>query len=85
MTQKPTFFLYWRKSLENFRHWFEELRGSTNRFYSKVFLGFVLINLICFWWALLTAYPGHLVSPKALEHVLIGFPVSVLGAMFDSL
>jgi len=85
MGQEPTLFSFWRVSLKNFLHWFEGLRASSRYFYPKIFMMFVIINLGCFWWALLTAYPGHLVSPKAIEHILIGFPVSFLGAVFDSL
>ncbi len=85
MGQGPTLFSFWRISLENFLRWFENLRASSRYFFPKIFLIFVIINLGCFWWALLTAYPGHLLTPKANEHILIGFPVSFLGAIFDSL
>ena len=36
-------------------------------------------------WALLTAYPEYVVGPKAEEYVLMGFPIAVLGAVFDCL
>ena len=48
-------------------------------------MGFVILNLACYWWALLTTYPQHLISYKGEEYVLMGFPVSVMGALFDSL
>lgn len=78
-------FVNWRGSLQSFLSWFENLRTKTRYFYIKTFAVFVVINLGCFWWALLTTYPNLLVGPKAEEYVLIGFPVAILGAVFDSL
>ena len=82
---EATLFFFWRSSLKRFLTWFENVQASSRYFYAKIFVGFVIVNLGCFWWALLTAYPGHLLSAKAQEHILIGFPVSFLGAIFDSL
>ncbi|MDH3700338.1 MAG: hypothetical protein OEU46_03410 [Alphaproteobacteria bacterium] len=78
-------FVYWRKSLVHFLGWFENLRQTTRYFYPKTFAIFGVLNLVCYWWALLTTYPNLLLSHKALEYVLTGFPVSVLGAVFDCL
>ena len=85
MAKLSTVFSHWRTSLLIFRHWFEGLRQSTTWFLPKVFLGFVAINLLCYWWALLTAYSDLLFGPKTTEFVLTGFPVAMLGAVFDSL
>lgn len=73
----------WRASLEIVHGWFVRLRRDTPGFAAKAFAVFVVINLACFWWALLTAYPEKLASHENLEHVLIGFPVAALGAAFD--
>lgn len=78
-------FVYWRKTLLHFLGWFENLRHSTRYFYPKTFAVFVVLNLACYWWALLTTYPKLLLSHKAMEYVLTGFPVSILGAVFDCL
>jgi hypothetical protein len=43
------------------------------------------LNLSCYWWALLTAYPRHVFGIKAPEYILMGFPVALLGAVFDCL
>lgn len=85
MTKLSAAFAHWRASLLYFQEWFERLRANTRFFLPKVFLAFVGINLLCFWWALLTAYPGLLFSHKTVEYILTGFPVAVLGALFDSL
>ena len=78
-------FTQWRLSLLRFHDWFEELRYTTRYFHPKTFLFFVVLNLACFWWALLTAYPDLLTGPGADEYSLMGFPVAILGALFDSL
>lgn len=78
-------FAYWRHSLLHLLEWFERLRGTTRYFYPKAFAVFVVLNLGCYWWALLTAYPGLLVSQKYAEYILTGFPVGLLGAVFDCL
>ena len=78
-------FSYWRNSLLHILTWFEDLRNSTRNFYLKAFAAFVLLNLSCYWWALLTAYPRHVFGVKALEYILMGFPVALLGAVFDCL
>lgn len=73
----------WRASLEAVHGWFVRMRAETRGFLVKAFGVFVAINLACFWWAVLTAYPEKLAGPEALEHFLISFPVAFLGAVFD--
>lgn len=85
MSKLAAAFAHWRSSLLAFKNWFERRRAVTRYFLPKVFLVFVGINLLCFWWALLTAYPWLLFGHKKVEFILTGFPVAVLGAMFDSL
>ncbi len=75
-------FSHWRSSLLRFHDWFEGIRASTRNFRLKTFMFFVVLNLGCYWWALLTTYPQFLTGPKADEYVLMGFPVAVLGALF---
>jgi hypothetical protein len=82
---RPTIFSYWRKSLSHLYDRFRDVRTRTRYFYAKAFLVFALLNLACFWWALLTAYSTLLLGEKAHEYILIGFPVAFFGAVFDSL
>jgi len=83
MKLQPTAFYHWRKSLLFFLGWFENLRNTTRYFYVKAFVAFAVLNLSCYWLALLTAYPGHVFGAKAIEYALMGFPVGILGAVFD--
>ena len=78
-------FNHWRNSLQHSHEWFTNKRATSHYFYIKLILFFIALNLACYWWALLTTYPQHLSSYKSEEYVLMGFPVSIIGAMFDSL
>ena len=82
MEISSTVFEYWRNSLQHILRLFEDLRDRNRNFYWKIFAVFVVLNLGCYWWALLTAYPGNVFGRKAHEYVLMGFPVALLGAVF---
>ncbi len=75
----------WRGSLLGILTRFERIRSTTEYFYPKAFAVFVVLNLSCFWWALLTTYPEYVFSYKAKEYILMGFPVALFGALFDCL
>nr|NIQ92999.1 hypothetical protein [Desulfuromonadales bacterium] len=75
MTKLAAAFSHWRASLLYFRQWFDRRRADTRYFLPKVFLVFVGINLMCFWWAMLTTYTWLLFGHKKVEFILTGFPV----------
>lgn len=75
----------WRKSLGNLLDFYEQKRGSLASFFPKLFIAFMLINMICYWVAIITAYPHELESNERVEYLLMQFPVGFLGAVFDSL
>lgn len=81
MTVLVAGFEVWRGSLAAVHIWLARERARP-RFAVRAFGLFFAINLACFWWALLTAYPWKLHGLKLAEYALIGFPVSVLGAAF---
>ena len=59
-------------------------RGPLLTFFPTLFVFFVLLNIGCYWLALLTAFP-ELVQGNAVYHYFkIQFPVAFLGAVFDS-
>jgi len=75
----------WRKSLGNLLDFYERKRGGLVSFFPKLFIAFMLINMICYWAAIITAYPQELVGNERVEYFLMQFPVGFLGAVFDSL
>ena len=70
--------------MESLLGWFVSKKETERNFYFKIFGFFLTINLICYWVALITAFSGHITSNKSDEYILIGFPASFLGALFDS-
>ncbi len=78
-------FIQWRESLLHLVAWFERRAIETPRFYSRLFAIFVGLNMACYWWALLTAYPEKMLTYEAREIALMSVPVSLFGGAFDFL
>ena len=77
--------LLWREQLRRVYTYYRDRRSRTRYFFLKLFLFFVVLNLGCYWLALISAFP-HLVFGDALTHYAkIQLPVGLLGALFDSL
>jgi hypothetical protein len=74
----------WRESLQRLLNLYETRRGRISVFYPKLFVFFIVLNIACYWWALLTAYAGY-TSGDRMHFFQIQFPVGILGALFDSL
>jgi hypothetical protein len=78
-------FAQWLVSLIGLLAWFQRRAAEVPRFYSRLFVIFVGLNMTCYWWALLTAYPEKMLSYEAREIALMSVPVSLLGGLFDFL
>lgn len=75
----------WKLSLGKLLHFYERRRGKLKRFFPRLFIFFILLNITCYWWAIVTAYPEAAFGKERVHYFLIQFPVSFLGALFDSL
>ncbi len=75
----------WRRSLAKLLAFYDRKRGKLFFFFPKLFFAFVLVNMACFWLAILTTHPEEFAGDERLEYLLMQFPVGVLGAVFDSL
>jgi hypothetical protein len=75
----------WKNSLSWLVSYYEAKRGKIITFFPKLFLFFIVLNISCYWLALLTAYPEEFSGPEQAHYFLIQFPVGFLGALFDSL
>lgn len=75
----------WKQSLAQLLAFYDSKRGSLRTFFPKLFLFFICLNVACYWWAILTAYPHQALGPEKSHYFLIQFPVGCLGALFDSL
>jgi hypothetical protein len=78
-------FILWRASLARLLAWFDRQAATGRRFYAKLFGLFIALNMGCYWWALLTAYPEKMWTHEAPDILLMSLPVSVLGGLFDFL
>ena len=75
----------WKRSLQGILNYYDSKRGKLLDFFPKLFGFFIVINIACYWIALVTAYPENAFGPKWIEYYLMQFPVGVMGALFDSL
>lgn len=75
----------WKRALGRLLDFYDRKRGSFISFFPKLFLFFTLLNMTCYWLALLTAYPEEAFGNERAHYFLLQFPVGILGALFDSL
>ncbi len=75
----------WKNSLRQALNVYETKRGHIGFFFSKLFMFFVLLNIFCYWWGLLTAFPSYVYGDAGSYYFKVQFPVGFLGALFDSL
>ncbi len=75
----------WKASLEELLIFYETKRGNLVLFFMMLFLFFVIINVLCYWLAMFTAYPELTHGSAGQYYFKVQFPVGFLGALFDSL
>ena len=71
----------WKTSLRRLLGVYEARRGPLYIFFPTLFVFFVFVNIACYWWAMLTAFPFMINA----YYFKTQFPVGILGALFDSL
>ena len=75
----------WKDSLRRLVIFYETKRGNIITFYSKLFFFFFLLNILCYWLAMFTAFYGCTQGNYGDHYFKVQFPVGFLGALFDSL
>lgn len=75
----------WKGSLEQLLSFYEAKRGRFITFVSMLFLFFVVVNILCYWLAMYTAFPDLTHGSAGRYYFKVQFPVGFLGAIFDSL
>ena len=83
-SNKQTIIAIWKQSLGWLLAYYDAKRGELRQFLPKLWLFFVILNISCYWWAILTAYPNEFFREKT-HYFLIQFSVGILGALFDTL
>ena len=75
----------WRIDLKQLLVYYKEVHKQTNNFFLFLFIFFVVVNVSCYWIALITAFPELVFGRTFVYYFKVQFPVGVLGALFDSL
>jgi len=75
----------WRDSLKTLLHLYETKRGPLYIFFPLLFLFFIFVNVVCYWWAMYTAFPWLTYGGAGIYYTKVQYPVGFLGALFDSL
>ena len=75
----------WRTALHQVLDFYERKRGSIFIFFPILFFFFIILNILCYWWAIYTAFPHYMQTHEADHYIKLQFPVGFLGALFDSL
>ena len=78
-------FRIWREGLKRLLVRYLDYRRNTQYFFLKLFLFFLLLNVACYWLAMLTVFSNFLFTHEKWDYFLIQIPVGLFGAMFDSL
>ena len=76
---------FWREELGKVIVFYESKRSQGDYFFLYLFSFFVFLNIACYWFAMLTAFPSLVFGKTFSYYFKIQFPVGVLGALFDSL
>ena len=76
---------YWRKDLQRALFFYESKRSHRDSFFLYLFIFFVFLNITCYWFAMVTAFPSLVFGKTFGYYFKVQFPVGILGALFDSL
>ena len=76
---------YWRKDL-NEHYYFTKVKDLREiLFFCICLFFFVFLNITCYWFAMVTAFPSLVFGKTFGYYFKVQFPVGILGALFDSL
>ena len=76
---------FWRKDLDRALLFYESKRSQGDSFSLYLFIFFVSLNITCYWFAMVTAFPSLVFGKTFGYYFKVQFPVGILGALFDSL
>ena len=76
---------FWRKDLQRALLFYESKRFQGDSFFLRLLIFFILLNIMCYWFAMVTAFPSLVFGKTFSYYFKVQFPVGILGALFDSL
>ena len=75
----------WRIDLNRLLVFYKETNKNTKNFFIFLFIFFIVVNVSCYWLALVTAFPELVFGKTFSYYFKVQFPVGILGALFDCL
>ena len=76
---------FWRTDLNQLMSYYEQKKININNLLLYLFLFFIFLNISCYWFAMVTAFPELVFGTTFNYYFKVQFPVGILGALFDSL
>ena len=77
--------IIWRLDLNRLILYYKNKKSQIEHYFIYLFLFFVILNISCYWFAMITAFPNLVFGSTFGYYFKIQFPVGILGALFDSL
>ena len=75
----------WRLDLNGLIRYYDNRKSQIEHFFIYLFIFFVILNISCYWFAMITAFPNLVFGSTFGYYFKVQFPVGILGALFDSL
>ena len=77
--------IIWRLDLNRLLLYYKNKKSQIEHYFIYLFLFFVILNISCYWFAMITAFPNLVFGSTFGYYFKIQFPVGILGSLFDSL
>ena len=75
----------WRNDLSRLLNYYERKKDQLDTIFPYLFVFFIFLNIVSYWFAMLTAFPNLVFGKTFAYYFKVQFPVGLLGALFDSL
>ena len=72
---------YWRRDLDRALLFYESKRFQGDSFFLYLFIFFVFLNITCYWFAMVTAFPSLVFGKTFAYYFKVQFPFGILGAL----
>ncbi|MBL4655607.1 MAG: hypothetical protein JKY33_07280 [Bacteroidia bacterium] len=78
-------FYYWRLALSNIYGNYKKYRPKTKYLIPAIYIFFIFLNIICYWFAMMTAFPDLVFNTNTGYHYFkVQFPVGIFAGLFDT-
>ena len=67
----------WKASLQRILDAVDRVRLETPRFYLKLWMFFVALNIACYWLGIFLVFPRSLFGPDGAQTIFVQLPVGL--------